>query len=84
MTLPDAELAFLCDLLKQLDDAARERFEARLAAFLGRLRKSPSRKVVGGIFKREGLLRAKKDPALCELLHTANLTSALTSALGWR
>ena len=34
MTLPDAELAFLCDLLKQLDDDARERFEARLAAFL--------------------------------------------------
>ena len=32
--LPDAELAFLCDLLKQLDDDARERFEARLAAFL--------------------------------------------------
>ena len=32
--LPEAELAFLCDLLKQLDDDARERFEARLAAFL--------------------------------------------------
>jgi len=31
-----------------------------------------------------GGVTSQKNPALCELLHTANLTSALTSALGWR